>query len=314
MGQLETAVLLIVFNRLQTVKQVLASLQLVRPKKLYIFSDGPRPGISSDYDRILEVRQFLKNEVNWNCTLEIKENDTNLGCKYGPNSAIDWFFSREERGIILEDDCVPSTDFYRLCTEILNKYEDDMRVFGVSGTNFFGKKETDSGYYFSNFFMIWGWASWRSRWTLHKQIMQNFDEVICDPLIHSKISNNFANKEIIKNATRSHKEEIDAWDYLWIFSCFVNNGLVVVPNVNTVTNIGFGMDATHTKNFHQHRINTISIDWPLRHPTNMIANEQKDNLLYNQILGWIPLRHKLSNPRHLLGSFKTRWTSMILKI
>ena len=40
--------------------------------------------------------------------------------------------------------------------------------------------------------------------------------------------------------------DIDTWDYQWIFNIWLNNGLCVTPNLNMVSNIGFGVDATHT--------------------------------------------------------------------
>jgi hypothetical protein len=39
---------------------------------------------------------------------------------------------------------------------------------------------------------------------------------------------------------------LDTWDFQWTFAIWRNNGLVISPNVNMVTNIGFGQDATHT--------------------------------------------------------------------
>jgi hypothetical protein len=45
---------------------------------------------------------------------------------------------------------------------------------------------------------------------------------------------------------RMYKGEIDTWDYAWTASVWYNAGLTATPNVNLVTNIGIGPDATHT--------------------------------------------------------------------
>jgi hypothetical protein len=37
-----------------------------------------------------------------------------------------------------------------------------------------------------------------------------------------------------------------SWDFQFIFAIWVNRGKSIVPNVNLSTNIGFGLDATHT--------------------------------------------------------------------
>jgi hypothetical protein len=45
---------------------------------------------------------------------------------------------------------------------------------------------------------------------------------------------------------RIKRNEIDTWDYQWTACAWFYGGLTVTPNVNLVTNIGFGPDATHT--------------------------------------------------------------------
>jgi hypothetical protein len=39
----------------------------------------------------------------------------------------------------------------------------------------------------------------------------------------------------------------NAWDYQLILACMRFNLLTIVPSVNLVSNIGFGLDATHCK-------------------------------------------------------------------
>lgn len=43
-----------------------------------------------------------------------------------------------------------------------------------------------------------------------------------------------------------YRGAIDTWDYPWTASVWYHGGLTATPNVNLVTNIGFGVDATHT--------------------------------------------------------------------
>ena len=37
-----------------------------------------------------------------------------------------------------------------------------------------------------------------------------------------------------------------AWSYSWIYSCWANNSLSIIPTRNLVSNIGFGPNATNT--------------------------------------------------------------------
>ena len=59
---------------------------------------------------------------------------------------IDWFFSKEEKGIILEDDCVPSQTFYYYCQELLDHYENNENVFSIGGCCFLEKKNLQEKY------------------------------------------------------------------------------------------------------------------------------------------------------------------------
>ncbi len=43
-----------------------------------------------------------------------------------------------------------------------------------------------------------------------------------------------------------YRQEIDTWDYPWTASVWFHDGLTATPNVNLVSNIGFGLEATHT--------------------------------------------------------------------
>ena len=93
--------------------------------------------------------------------------------------------------------------------------------------------------------------------------------------------------KLIKKATSSYKDEIDAWDYPWFLSCMINNGLIAVPNKNLIKNIGFGEDATHTTgNSHNERENE-EIFFPLYHPIFFKPNEKMDNLFFENVLKWM---------------------------
>ena len=44
---------------------------------------------------------------------------------------------------------------------------------------------------------------------------------------------------------------MDAWDYALVFSSWFQNGISIRSKVNLIENIGFGPNATHTKDNHQ---------------------------------------------------------------
>lgn len=286
-SHMKTPVLFIVFTRMDTTMKVFSQIRKYKPKKLYIASDGARTTHPNELKKVQEIRDYLVQTIDWDCDLKTLFQKDNLGCKYAPHNAITWFFENEENGIILEDDCLPSTSFFPYMEELLEKYHDDFRIFGISGINFNSHIVLEDSYYFSSYFFTWGWATWRSRWQKHLEILESFDAYINHPKISGLIDNKYVLSNLIKKATNSYEDKIDAWDYPWFLSCMINNGLIAVPNKNLIRNIGFGEDATHTTgNSHNERENE-EIPFPFKHPIFFKPNEKMDNLFFENVLKWM---------------------------
>lgn len=289
------AVLYIVFNRPDLVKKSLSAIREARPDRLYISADGPRTNRPDDNKLCADVRDVIEQEVNWDCTVYKRYQDENLGCGLAVSSALDWFFSNEEEGVILEDDCLPHLSFFKFCDVLLEKYRDDKHIFQISGSNWQkGKKRGKGDYYFSHLSSVWGWATWRDRWNMYHYDISSQDE------LWRRVSNNLdvitcssEEKEYhLKCFERTAKGEIDTWDYQWRFLMISKKGLNIVPNFNLVSNVGHRADGTHTTNEDHWRADLPiqSIDFPLRHPLKIKANKKADKFLADSI--WVPSKEK----------------------
>lgn len=236
---LNTPVLLIGFNRPDTIRRVFEAIRTVRPSQLFIALDGPRSDVPAD-ERLCREAAAVSSAVDWRCDLHTLVRDRNLGCGRAVSGAITWFFGQVQEGIILEDDCLPDPSFFRFCAELLDHYRDTTRIMHISGNNFlFGRKRGFGSYYYSCFTYNWGWATWRHAW-------RHYDHLLADPSRRS-----------------------DNWDHQWRLSVQRAGGLAVLPNVNLVTNIGCGRpDATHTTELDSRysELPSASIRFPLRHP------------------------------------------------
>jgi hypothetical protein len=245
---LKTGVLFIVFNRPETTTKVFEAIQKVKPSRLYIAADGPRIGVKQDLEKIVKVREII-SRVNWPCKIKTLFRKNNLGCKEAVSTAITWFFEHEEEGIILEDDCVPHNDFFSFCENLLNYYRYDKKVLTITGNNFQNSiKRGNSSYYFSKYFHCWGWATWKKTWNYYDGNLKFWPE--WSKSCHWKDS--FYNK-IEKNYWKKlfdqvYFNKINTWDYPFLACLWWNKGLTATPNVNLVTNIGFGKSVTHTTN------------------------------------------------------------------
>ncbi|MFP4332877.1 MAG: hypothetical protein ACLFQJ_06210, partial [Campylobacterales bacterium] len=132
---LKTAVLFLVFNRLDTTKQVFEAIRQAKPPRLYVAADGAREAKEGEDQKVKAIREYILQHIDWDCEVKTLFREKNLGCKIAVSSAITWFFENEEMGIILEDDCLPSQSFFWFCEELLERYKDDMRIMMVSGYN-----------------------------------------------------------------------------------------------------------------------------------------------------------------------------------
>lgn len=74
-----------------------------------------------------------------------------------------------------------------------------------------------------------------------------------------------------------YEEDIDSWAYAWTFACWIQSGLTILPNVNLVSNIGFGEDATHTKGDRFANMAVHPMDFPLQHPAFVLRDAKADH-------------------------------------
>ncbi|MDF4222879.1 nucleotide-diphospho-sugar transferase [Maribacter sp. M208] len=304
----ETPILFITFNRLDTTKKVFQKIKEQKPKKLYLASDAAREEKPDEEKKVLAVRSYLKRNIDWDCEVKMLYQTKNLGCKFGPHNAISWFFEHEEQGIILEDDCLPSNSFFCYCETMLNRYKDDLRIFTISGFNYNSEySPKNQPYFYAKLPMIWGWATWRDRWLQNLKMIENFEIINKDPLSQSISNDSAVSKIIIDNAKLSIDNKVDVWDYLWLFTNYINNALSTFPSKNLIENIGYGTDATHTASKGSHKIiPAIEIDSDWKKSTIMLPYQKFDELLYKDLYNWKSLKEKITNPSHMLKVIKSR--------
>jgi hypothetical protein len=297
---MNSPVLFLVFNRPETTWQVFEAIRTAKPPRLYIAADGPRLEREGERTRCEEVRKIAL-KVDWECDVRTLFCDENLGCKIAPSGGISWFFEHEDEGIILEDDCLPDQSFFSFCKDLLERYRHDTRIMVISGDNFQqGRKRTEYSYYFSRLPHCWGWATWKRAWELYDGELSAWPEIQKNRFLYD-IANGYepfvAYWSYIFD--KCYAGEIDTWDYQWVLSCWGQSGLTVLPNINLVTNIGFGNNATHTtyKNAKEANIPAYKIEFPLNHPPyiirDMVADQYTEMTCYNNFTLTPPLQYRL---------------------
>lgn len=244
----KSPVLFLIFNRPNEAKRVFEAIRSVKPSKLYIAADGPRQNVETDYELCEETRKLI-SEVDWPCQVKSYLRTENLGCKIAVSEHITWFFDNEPEGIILEDDCLPNKEFFWFCDTLLEKYRDDTRIRHIGGAKMhIGELDNIDTYHFSRFTNIWGWASWRRVWENYDVNLHLLDEAIESKVLFNILPNSKIMNYFIEAFKLTKEGKINTWDYQYVFSNMINNGLSIQPNVNMISNIGFNQSATHTTN------------------------------------------------------------------
>jgi hypothetical protein len=279
---MKSPVLFLIFNRPDTTARVFEAIKAAKPSRLYIAADGPRIDRPEELILCEQARQIVSH-VDWSCEVQTMFRPANLGCKNAMSSAIDWFFSKEEEGIILEDDCLPNQSFFYYCDTLLEKYRYDTRIRHIAGSNLHrGKVWGDASIYFTNQTHVWGWASWKRVWDDYDKDLKRYNELE----VYESLSNIFEERLVLEEWTKFFKQlkagEIDTWDYQLAFTNFFNNGLSVNPNANLVTNIGFGRDATHTISTDSPYANIpLQELWNITYPKYTLPQKKADYALFN---------------------------------
>lgn len=278
MSALSTAILFIVFNRPELTEASFTAIRQARPARLYVAADGPRAGRHEE-DACARTRE-IATAVDWPCTVHTLFQSTNLGCRFGVTAALDWFFSEETEGIILEDDIVPDPSFFPFMLELLERFRDDERVMMISGDYFAGRGFDDSvSYSFTRYAHIWGWATWRRAWRLSDPMLTDWPDLRADGFL-DRIGGH--DREFTAYWTsvfdRVRAGEIDTWDYAWLLAMWRHSGVAAQSTVNLVTNIGFGADATHTidPGAWQAALDRQATRFPLRHPATVEVDRRRD--------------------------------------
>lgn len=261
-------ILILAFNRPDRVRELIDTLRKIQPTTIFLAVDGPRPQNPTDSE-LVEQTRACANLIDWPCDVQTRFLPENLGCGRAVSSAIDWFFAHVERGIILEDDVSPGSEFFEFCAGLLEYYQDDDRVFAISGCNFVPPDipKQHASYRFSALTHVWGWASWRRAWKHYQFDMRDWRARL--PLSRRWQAmgadiGGFAYWTAVFDWMRWGK--IDTWDYQWSLAQMAHGGLTATSNANLVENVGFRDDATHTVEKPSFVRDIEPLERPLVHP------------------------------------------------
>ena len=274
-------ILITLFNRPDHTEKLINTLNELSVNKIYIFVDGARPNNLQDKTKCQNVIEKI-DKINNHCDIKKKISNVNLGCKEAVSTALEWFFSNEKYGVILEDDCIPSEDFLNFCEWALIKYETEISVGGITGNNFL-KNDTfiNDSFYFSKYAHCWGWATWQRVWSDYDKNIKFWKNFKTTNEWKNLFKNNIEKRYWAKIFNKVFNNKIDSWAYPWTLCLWKCNKLIITPKVNLVTNIGFDTEATRTYNIgEKFDYNVSKLSKPYIEPLKIEVNNDADKYVF----------------------------------
>lgn len=280
-----TPVAIIIFNRPEQTQLLFHMIREIEPKTLFIVSDGARSGHPEDPELVSRCRQIVE-AVNWDCEVNRDYAEVNLGLKKRIVSGLNLVFNRVPEAIILEDDCIPSRDFFTFCAELLERYRSDRRIFSIGGHIWeFPDQDRGESYLFSRYFSPWGWATWADRWDVVDPDMRAWGGLRGTDWLQKYLDSPMETvywQQVFDMVSSGTGPLSQVWDFAAQLSIWQSHMLTIRPTRNLIHNLGFSPDATHTK-----RENTLisqrsarRLDWPIAHPEiveRKVAHDEEVN-------------------------------------
>jgi len=252
MKKKEVPIIFFVYNRPDLTKVTFNFIKSIKPKILFLISDGPKNLI--DLKKIKEVRSIISS-VNWDCKVYKKFRKKNFGCKKSFEDGVGWLFSKYDRMIYMEDDTLPSIDFIRFAKDNLERHENNVNISVISAQFEFSKyiKRKNNSYILSPLLRLQPFATWRRVWELYEK---DISKIWYDNIFKIKTIRKFNNFlyyiyfSLLFNWASI--KALDTWDFGFYCSLICKldrHPLAIIPLKNLSKNIGMNHSlATHSAN------------------------------------------------------------------
>lgn len=265
-------IVLFVYNRLDlTIKTVeaLKKNELSNKSELFIFSDGSKN--KEDEKKVKAVREYLKQITGFK-KVKIFESKKNKGLANSIISGVTKIINKYGKVIVLEDDIVVSKYFLNYMNDALNFYQNEKKVFSISGYNrseylMSFPKDYKKDIYFNPRTSSWGWGTWKDRWNSVDWKVKDFEN-----FKHSKKQINEFKKigpDLPSMLIYWKEGKNDSWAVRFSYACFKQKKINVYPVLSYIKNIGFDKGTHHKKKL---RINIYE---------NEVLNK-KSNIKFNK--------------------------------
>ncbi|MCL2705355.1 MAG: glycosyltransferase [Spirochaetaceae bacterium] len=262
MGNL-APVALFVYNRpihTQKVVEALLRNEEAKHSDLVIFSDASKK--EEESEKVVQVRKYIKTISGFK-SITIKEQRQNQGLAKSIIDGVTEIVNKFGKVIVLEDDIETSQYFLKFMNEMLNFYENEKRIWSVTGFSYPIKSRKIPEIFCFFAMSCWSWGTWADRWQHYDKNPEKYISQISKKDIYR--FDYYNTTEMFSQITANKAKEINTWAIFWYAEQFVNNGFQIMPSKPLAKNIGMDGTGIHcgTNLFYNYDLyeNEINIDF-----------------------------------------------------
>lgn len=239
------SLLIIAYQRPNFLRETLANLPPY-VDEVFISLDYPANLTSETNDRHLEIIDLVaKFQSDFQGKTKFFSRSSNVGCSAAVVSSCDWFYSHVDYGAVLEDDCIPSSDFFDLILGAKDHIKDELKILLACGHQVAPAHILGESWALSNYPLIWGWGTSAEKWLVMKSLILSRD---FEKATRKKMANLDMKTFCFfrAGARRSFQGYMDAWDAPLLFGMLANGYSAILPPRNLIKNVGNDSVAVHT--------------------------------------------------------------------
>ncbi len=311
-----TPIILFAYNRpkhLEATLQALSENEEAAQSILYIYCDGAKANADDTLlQNITAVQTIAKNENRFKQVI-VKIQVNNKGLANSVIEGVSEVIAIHKKIIVLEDDLIVGKQFLNYMNTALEKYETEENVKQISGHCYPLEYYTlENKSYFLPFTTSWGWATWQRAWFQFEKNANGFEKLKLDSKLKFKfnIDGIYPYTEMLINQIEN--KTIDSWAIRWYWSVFKNNGLVLFPDNSLINNIGFDIEATHTKGENPFANKIFNTDYKIIYFPNKIIVDRNFFFKIKQYLKYKTHKNSKFKISDLINLIKNKF-KLILK-
>jgi hypothetical protein len=227
------------------VRGLIDALRASAPPIVMVVVDGPKPDDEADARAVQSTRDAVAG-IDWDAEVRTRFRPVNVGLRRSVVDAVSWAVGEYGQVAVIEEDVVPGPDFLPYVEHMLERFRDDERIMHISGYNVVPADVVSSTAMnrLTAYPESTAWATWDRAWAHYDDDLTWLDQRRVREVTEITGSR-FATMRWTLNLADARAGRISTWAYRWIASIWSRKALVVSPNVNLVTYVGYE-GGTHT--------------------------------------------------------------------